>query len=606
MRKFCLRVNKLRELLLNYNIDGIIIHSTNEHCQSYPFSGSRLRWLTGFNGVTGKAIILLNKAIIFFSENYELNQAKELDLKTFEIQFTEKVNIFKWMQLNIKRGKRILYDSRLCTENEVLKYQRLFENNGIEFLDNYIVSNAISNTRNFINNDENFVDLIWKDKPKFFPTYLEKHQIKYSGKHSYEKIKNVSKGLKKEGIDLAILTLPDSIAWLLNIRGNDVPFVPIVFSYALLRSDATVDLFVGNSDEVEQIQSNFDDYIKVHSYDKFYWFLKNSLPKNVKIQIDKTSLPFSIISILKNNKLKVINKRDPCLLPRSCKNNIELSGMRKAHIRDGVALVKFFSWLSKSILTEEVTETNASEKLLAFRKEQPLFKDSSFETISAFGENSAIIHYNPTLRSNKKLVCNDIYLIDSGGHYLDGTTDVTRTISLGMPTKEQKDLFTYVLKGYIALSLAKFPFGTTGEQLDVLARRFLWEKGFDYPHGTGHGVGSYLSVHEGPQIISKIPSFVKLMPGMVISNEPGYYKKNSYGIRIESLLAVIEEDKSLKFETLTLCPIDKSLINIGMLDKEEVFWLNSYHSRVYECLNQFLDEKSKKWLFESTKALNTK
>lgn len=549
------KLKALRRLMEQQGLSALLIPRTDEFQGEYIASYSqRLAWLTGFTGSAGFAVITKEKAAFFTDGRYILQAKEELP------SFYEQYNISQksppqWILENLFAQGKVGYDPWLFTESQLNRYDRPL----------------VALTANPI-------DAMWIDRPAPPRGPICLHPIEYAGEDTKSKRTRIAASLKA---DQLLLTTCDSIAWLLNIRGNDVPHTPLVQSICLLRRDSTYILFVDlrkvNADILKSLQNDGGQLIDISQI----------LPYLQKItgacQIDPQTLPMILLQTLNQSGIEIVREPDPCLLPKAIKNGLELKGAREAHIQDGLALHRFFEWLDKQPLQGETTELSAAEKLHEFRKEGHLFQDLSFDTISGFAAHGAVIHYGVTPKSNIPLRRDGIYLLDSGGQYLTGTTDVTRTIALGAPTAEQKDRYTRVLKGHIALAQAVFPEGTTGAQLDVLARQFLWEVGCDYDHGTGHGVGSYLSVHEGPQGISKRPSDVPLKPGMILSNEPGYYKEGEYGIRIENLMTVVvvpEFPGFYGFETLTLAPLDLKLIDDNLLTDQERAWVEKYHEQI--------------------------
>ncbi len=545
----------LRARIKKHKLGGFLVPLSDEFQGEYiPGCAKRLEFLTGFTGSAGLAVILLNKAAFFTDGRYTLQAKREVSSKLYQIYNTLEKRPEEWLFENIKGALGI--DSWLHAKSA---YER-YEAHGLK-----------------LRPVENLVDYIWKEQPHAPKYSAIIHQLKYSGKSSLQKRKEIASAIKNKGADIAIITAPDSICWLLNIRGNDVPHTPIVRCYAFLGNKGKVSIFADPGKFDKKVRAYLGKGVTINSF--------NDLPKKIaalkgkKIVIDPDNAAAWFFINLEKAKAKIIKSQDPCQLPKACKNEVELQGMREAHKRDGRALYKFLEWLKEG---DNITEISAAEKLYEFRKENPHFRDLSFTTISGYGSNGAIVHYRVTPKTNKKLESGGLYLIDSGAQYVDGTTDVTRTVAIGTPTNEMKGHFTRVLKGHIAIATARFPVGTTGAQLDVLARNALWQAGLDYDHGTGHGVGSYLGVHEGPQYISKRGSNTPLMPGMIISNEPGVYITGKYGIRIENLVVVRESSipKFLEFETITLVPIDSSLIDLSMLTKNEIEWLDNYHKMV--------------------------
>jgi Xaa-Pro aminopeptidase len=437
------------------------------------------------------------------------------------------------------------------------------------------------------------------------------HGAEFAGQSSAEKRAALAKklaadGARDGGIAAAVLTLPDSIAWLLNVRGGDVSHSPLPLSFAILRRDGTVDWFVDPRKITPELGPHLGAEVRVRAPGDLAAAL--TAFKGEKVLADPATAASWIFDRLEEAGASIVRDADPCLMPKACKNEVELSGIRAAHRRDGAALSKFLAWVARAAPKGGVREVAASDKLEAFRRQSNLLRDLSFGTISGAGPNGAIVHYRASAKSDRELKPGELYLVDSGGQYPDGTTDVTRTVAIGAPTPEMKKHFTLVLKGHIALATARFPAGTSGSQLDALARVALWREGLDYDHGTGHGVGQYLCVHEGPQRISKLPNTVALKPGMVVSNEPGYYKTGAYGIRIENLVAVTKVGESeageiLGFETLTLAPIDRALVDTALLSSEEIAWLDAYHTRVRAEIGAQLEGDDRAWLDAATAPL---
>ncbi len=545
------KIKALRDFMETEGLAGLLIPRTDEYQGEYiaPCS-ERLNWLTGFTGSAGLALVTQSKAAFFTDGRYILQAKKEIP-SFFELYNTGQKTPAKWVSENLTADEKIGFDPWLFTEVQLQKYH------------NPLVSLK-----------ENPIDGLWADRPLPPQDFIRLHPLTYAGESDESKRKRIASWIKADHL---LITACDSIAWLLNIRGNDVPHTPIVHSVCLLHKDGSYDFFVDlnkiNGPLFNHFRQGGGRAIDIHQ-------LLNYLDKiNGSCQIDPQSVPLLLIQTLEHAGATLVRDKDPCLLPKAIKNRVEIQGAIQAHIQDGIALNRFLKWLEEQPLRGETTELSAAQKLYDFRKEGQHFEDLSFTTISAFGAHGAIIHYGVTPESDIPLTRGGLYLLDSGGQYLTGTTDVTRTIALGTPTVEQKDRYTRVLKGHIAIATAIFPKGTTGSQLDVLARQFLWEIGCDYDHGTGHGVGSYLSVHEGPQGISKKGTDVPLLPGMILSNEPGYYKEGEYGIRIENLVRVIELPQFkgfYGFETLTLVPLDLNLIEDCLLTQRERKWLEDY------------------------------
>jgi Xaa-Pro aminopeptidase len=417
----------------------------------------------------------------------------------------------------------------------------------------------------------------------------------------------LAEGLKNAGVEAAVITLADSVCWLLNMRGADVPHTPFALGFAILHDDGSADLFLDQAKRTPELMAHLGNSVQVHAPSQFVVALDAMKDKHVLV--DPATAASAIFDRLTKAGAKIRPAADPCQLPKACKNPLEIEGMRKAHIRDGSALARFLAWFESNAAGGELTEIQVAETLEGFRRATGFLSDVSFDTISGAGSNGAIVHYRVTRSTNRAIRPGEMFLLDSGAQYPDGTTDVTRTIMVGEATPEMRDRFTRVLKGHIALATAHFPEGTIGMQLDGFARRPLWEAGLDYDHGTGHGVGSYLSVHEGPQNISKKPVMQKLMPGMVCSNEPGFYKAGEFGIRIENLVVVREpqdlggDRQMMSFETITLAPIDLNLLEVSLLTEGERDWLNRYHRQVRDVISPLVEEEIRIWLERATRAI---
>lgn len=549
---------ELREQLAKYKVDAFIVPSSDEFQGEYlPAAARRLEFLTGFTGSNGMAIVAKNKAAFFTDGRYTLQANVQVPKEYAKYNMAEKSAVEWASEL---KGAVIGFDPKLFS----LRQYRTWEKAGVKL-------KAVPN----------LVDAMWHNRPAYPADAAFAYPIKYAGETSEAKIKRVLKNLDADALFIAA---PDSLCWLLNIRGDDIPHTPFLNATALLHKNGKIELFV---DAKKIPKGLLGKNVAIAA-------APNEIKGVVQIDPAQTSIWWS-----KQFK-KMVEAIDPIQLLKACKNKVEVGGITNAHIRDGAALSNFLCWLDHRWNGE--TEISVTEKLRTFRAAQPLFKDLSFATIAGMGANGAIVHYHATPQTNKKLM-QGLFLLDSGGQYWDGTTDVTRTIALGTPTAEQKADFTRVLKGHIVLASAAFPRGVTGAELDALARMPMWKAGKDYDHGTGHGVGCYLSVHEGPQGISR-RNTTPLHAGMILSNEPGFYKAGEYGIRIENLVLVKEKDKKfLCFETLTLAPIDRRLIDKNLLNLEEINWFNNYHALVLKTLTPLVDNKTKQWLKEMCKSL---
>ncbi len=591
------RIEDLRNELARQDLDGFIVPRVDEHQGEYvPPSAERLAWISGFTGSAGTAVILRDRATLFTDGRYTLQAETETDKSIFTLKHLIDEPVADWLAENLEPSFRLGYDAWLMTPNQQTNLKKSCAKAGAELIP----------TR------KNPIDNIWTDQPTspLNPAYAYDQTL--AGRTHDEKRAAVAEDLIKENLDAVVLSAPDSINWLLNIRGSDVPFTPFALCFAILFADGSVELFLDLEKRDRSLTKHLGSSIVVMDPVHLGDSLDRLGEHNKSIGFDADGTPVWIVHRLKNKGATVKTIGDPCQKPKAIKNTEELNGIRQAHLRDGKALTSFLAWLDDESKKGNVTEISAADRLERFRRESEKFRDLSFPTISGSGPNGAIVHYRVTSETDRHLKPGNLYLVDSGAQYVDGTTDVTRTLVIGgNPPEEAKRHFTLVLKGHIALSSCLFPEGTTGSQLDILARHALWQEGLDYDHGTGHGVGCFLSVHEGPQRISKMPSRIALEPGMILSNEPGYYKADNYGIRIENLVQVVEKEtpsegerKMLGFEPLTLAPIDQRLINTGLLNDKEKNWVNSYHQQVRKTLAPLLDDKTVKWLNQATAHLN--
>ncbi len=585
------RLAQLRKNLLIMEAHGMIVPRNDRFQGEQVAAGDeRLAWLTGFTGSAGYAVILPTQAALFLDGRYTLQGQNQVDSTLYKVFNSAESSPLTWLSEHLEPNMVICYDPWLHTYNQIKIWQRICDGLGIQLMPT----------------KQNPIDQLWLNRPAPPLTPMVNHKQCYAGQESEEKREALAKELNRVGAEAVIISSLESIAWLLNIRGQDLACTPVSHCTVIFYCHNEIDLFVN----LEKIDAELESILgsKVHLRSPEYLEERLGHFLEHRIMVDPDHTPMHIILKLKQENATLIYQSDPCALPRAIKNSIEVTGARLAHIRDGAAVVKFLSWLDYNLAEGEiVTEIKAADYLEQCRKQQNLFKGLSFPSISAFGPHGAMAHYRPTEQSDAIIQGDTLYLIDSGGQYLDGTTDITRTIAIGTPTSIQKEHFTRVLKGHIALATAIFPHGTTGNRLDTLARLPLWQAGLDYNHGTGHGVGSYLDVHEGPQRISKAASTIPLQPGMIISNEPGYYKEGAYGIRIENLVTVVPienlETPMLGFETLTLAPIDRNLIEISLLSPTEIEWVNSYHQKVRDTLLPLVDDQTKAWLIAATERI---
>lgn len=587
------RLAALRAELTKRALDGFIVPRADEHQGEYvPKRAERLAWLTAFTGSAGAAIVLQDKAAIFVDGRYTLQVSQQTDTQLFEPHDLIAEGLGTWIENNCPKDSRIGYDPWLHSMAQIEALRTSAEKAGAAL----------------VSCDTNPIDAVWLDQPPAPLAPAMPHRLALAGDAAESKRTRIAEEIQRQGGDACVLTLPDSICWLLNIRGGDVPHTPFALAFAIHNSDGSTDLFMDPRKSSLEFERHLGNAVRLRTPDEFGSILDGLKGKSVIV--DPAMGASAIFDRLGAAGARIKRAPDPCQLPKACKNPVEIEGMRKAHIRDGAAVCRFLAWLSREAPGGYLTEIDAAEALEGFRVSTGALSDLSFDSISAAGPHAAIPHYRVTRSSNRRIARDEIFLIDSGAQYPDGTTDITRTLIIGEPSAEMRDRFTRVLKGHIALATMRFPEGTTGAALDAFARKSLWDAGLDYDHGTGHGVGSYLSVHEGPQNISKRPVNQPLRPGMICSDEPGYYKAGAYGIRIENLIVVTEPEelpggdrKTMRFETITLAPIDRALVEVSLLTAEERDWLNAYHARVRDTLAPFLDTETNTWLTAATQCI---
>ncbi|HEV2866319.1 MAG TPA: aminopeptidase P family protein, partial [Allosphingosinicella sp.] len=584
------RLKALREQLKADRLDGFVVPLTDEHMSEYVGSyAQRLAWLTGFQGSAGSAVVLPQEAAIFVDGRYTLQVRSQVDGAHWSYQSVPETSVAEWLKVHAPDGGRIGYDPWLHTKDWVARAKEALAEKGAEL----------------VPVRRNPIDAVWADKPEPSKARLVVQPDALAGKSAAAKRQEMADWLREQKADAAVLSALDSIAWTFNVRGEDVEHTPVALSFALVNDDGTAELFVAPEKIGDDVRQHLGNGVRVHDRSEFEGYLRSLAGKTVVADPERAVA--AIFEALENAGAKVVQKRDPAVLPKAIKNEAEIAGHRAAQARDGAALSRFLHWISLEAPKGNVDELKAVAKLHEFRQACGDLRDTSFDTISGAGPNGAIVHYRVTEETNRPLEMDSLYLVDSGGQYPDGTTDVTRTVAIGTPTEEMRDRFTRVLKGHIAVARAVFPDGTRGSQLDTLARQYLWAAGLDYAHGTGHGVGAYLAVHEGPQRISPVGSSQPggdepLRAGMFLSNEPGYYKTGAYGIRVENLVLVerreVEgaEKPVLGFETLTFAPIDRSLIAKEMLSPEEREWVDAYHAKVLEVVGPQLEGEAKAWL----------
>ena len=581
----------IRQAMADQGLDGLLVPHEDEHQNEYlPAANDRLGWATGFTGSAGAAVIFQDKAAIFVDGRYTLQVRDQVDEATFEIRDLVDGGVGAYLETAAKPGQAIGYDPRLHSPDALQRLKAAAAKAGAELKPVAV----------------NPLDAAWGEaRPEQPAAPVVPHPLEYAGEDSAAKRKRIGENLAGQGATAAVLTAPASLAWLFNIRGGDVIRSPLPLGQAILFSDGTARLFLDPRKVTPELPTWLGNEVRLERPEDLPLALAELSGR--KVLVDPAQSSAWYFDALAEGGVEVLRAEDPCALPRACKNAVEIEGARRAHARDGAALTRFLHWLATEGEAGPLDEITAVRKLESFREATGALKDLSFDTIAGAAGNGAVVHYRPTERLNRRAETGSLMLIDSGAQYLDGTTDVTRTVAIGAPTAEMKQRFTLVLKGHLALARVRFPAGTTGSALDVLARQALWAQGFDYDHGTGHGVGSYLGVHEGPQRISKSPSPVALKPGMILSNEPGYYKEGAYGIRIENLQVVTEAepipggDRPMHgFETLTLAPIDRRCIDRDLLTEEERAQLDAYHARVREVVGPQLEAAARVWLEAAT------
>ncbi|MBO1324033.1 aminopeptidase P family protein [Acetobacter sp. TBRC 12305] len=594
----CARLQALRALVAKERLDGLIIPHSDEFLGEYtPACAERLAWLTGFTGSAGSAVVLANEAAVFSDGRYTTQLDQQVDGACWQRLHSLRTPPATWLAETAEPGSRIGYDPRIMSQADLRPFAAL---DGVT-----LVATPC-----------NLIDSLWTDRPALpdGPAFI--HPLNHAGESSASKRTRIALTLREAGQDAAVLSDSASIAWLLNIRGSDIPCTPVVLAFAIIHADATTDLFIAPGKIPPAVRDWLGPDIRTHDPAEMEQVLASLSGRTVGVDPASNAVWFG--QCLERHGAMVRETPDPCLLPKACKNDTEQAGMRTAHLRDGIALCRFLHWLDTD--GHNATELEAASRLDAFRAEGAGYVEQSFPAISGAGPNGAIIHYRVTGQSDRRLEDNEVYLIDSGGQYPEGTTDVTRTVwtGPGVPPDDLKKVFTRVLKGNIRLGQARFPIGTAGFALDALARYALWQAGLDYDHGTGHGVGSFLSVHEGPARIAKSPNTVALQSGMVLSNEPGFYKPGAYGIRLETLLLVrpvhppaAQADHNadsgrqfLEFETLTLAPFDRRLIDLAVLGPEDTTLLDSYHARILQLIGPHLPPGAQKWLAGACLPLN--
>ncbi len=577
---------KLRAEMAKLGLDGFYVPHEDEYQNEYlPEANERLAWVSGFTGSFGSAMILQDIAAVFIDGRYTIQAADQTDADLFQRVAVPDPGAFGWLSRQDLKGLTLGYDPRLMTPNDVDAMQNAASKAGATI-------KAVT---------ENPVDLAWTDRPAQPLAPVHPHALTFSGVSSENKRAALAEHLQQEKADAAIISAPASLAWLFNIRGGDVACSPLPLGRAILRKDGSAALFLDPAKETDGLREHLGNQVTLLPLDELEEELASLSGQTISLDPGLASAWF--FQQLDAAGASILRQADPVLLPKACKNAAELDGTAAAHRRDGAAVTRFLHWLDTDAQSGSVTEIDAALKLLDFRSVDPDMKDMSFETISGAGPNGALPHYRVSSASNRALERGSLYLVDSGGQYPDGTTDITRTVPIGDPSDDMRRHYTLVLKGHIALDCVRFPAGTTGTHLDTLARHALWQAGLDYDHGTGHGVGVFLGVHEGPQRIAKAWNAIPLQAGMIVSNEPGFYKEGAYGIRIENLQYVTPEEvieggdrPMLGFECLTFAPLARDLIDTNLLSNAERDWVDDYHQRVLAEIEDLVDGAAADWL----------
>lgn len=578
------RLKALRRELKSEGLDGFIVPRADAHQgENVAPRDERLAWLTGFTGSAGFCVALKDQAGVFIDGRYRLQVKDQVDLDHFTPVHWPEISLADWLLDSLPSGGNIAFDPWLHGKSQIDE-----------------LSKALVGTDISLREIDNLVDRIWSDQPAPPCGPIQAHTLEFAGESSDSKRQNIAGILKANSQAASVITLPDSIAWLLNIRGSDIARTPVALAFLILWNDGKAQLFTEPAKADPSVLDHLGADITLSPPIEFEIAIAQL---KGTVRVDKATAPVQVSTLLAKAGVEIAYAPDPCALPKACKNKVEISGTIAAHLRDGVAMAEFLAWLDAQGREPELSEIEVVKKLEGFRAVSNLLVDISFETICGTGPNGAINHYRVTEESNRQIESGDLLLVDSGGQYRDGTTDITRTIAIGTPTDEQRQCFTRVLKGMIAISLARWPKGLSGRDLDPLARNALWRAGQDYDHGTGHGVGAFLGVHEGPQSLSR-KSTVPFEEGMILSNEPGYYREGAFGIRIENLIFVekagpligADAREMLSFQTITFTPIDRALIDKHMLSEKEIDWLNAYHSETYSKISPNCTKVTREWM----------
>ncbi|MCB0283628.1 MAG: aminopeptidase P family protein [Calditrichaeota bacterium] len=591
------RIKALRSEMQKRQIKAYLIPSIDAHQSEYvPALWQRRPFISGFNGSAGDVVITMQNGGLWTDGRYYAQAEEQLSgsgIDLFRASDGGTPTIPDFLKTELQKGDIVAADPKTFSVSQAQSLMKEIKSNGLQF--------------EFI--EENLIDIIWEDQPELPKDPIKIHPIKYAGESVESKLSRIRRAIAANDCYAHVITMLDAIAWTFNLRGKDVDFNPVFIAYAIITQDDAY-LFTRSEKITEEVRRNLGNAVHIFDYSEFKTHLDKLAQSAKRIWIDGTTTNYWIYSML-YPKCDIYNGMSPVIKFKAIKNEAELNGYRACHIRDGVAMVNFLHWLDNAVPKGGITELSATEKLLEFRQQQDMFQGPSFSSISSYKIHGAIIHYSVTKESDIPLEAEGVYLIDSGGQYLDGTTDITRTVALGTVGDEEKENFTRVLMGHINLCLTSFPKGTNGPALDVISRQALWEIGLNFNHGTGHGVGAYLGVHEGPQAINPSRGFgVALEPGMILSNEPGYYKNKQYGMRVENLINVVpdkelssDEFEFYKFENATICPIDTRLIKKSVMQEKHINWLNEYHERVLNILSPFVSGEVKDWLKNATKAV---
>jgi Xaa-Pro aminopeptidase len=588
------RVAALRTELARRGLTGFIIPRSDRHQNEYvPASEERLAWLTGFTGSAGAAIVLMERAVLFVDGRYTLQVREQVDTSLFTIEHLVETPPDRWIETNLTNADRLGYDPWLHTVESAERLAKACAAAGATLV-------AV---------EPDLIDAIWSDRPAPPLGAVMLHDLRFAGEAAEDKLARIRAELVKLRADALVISDPHAVAWAFNIRGADVAHTPLPLAFAVIPQTGRPALFVDGRKLSNDVRDRLEGLADIREPADFVQALAALGQARKTVRLDQATAADALARLVTSHGGKIARGMCPIALMKAIKNPAEIAGARAAHVRDGVAMTRFLAWFDREAARGALTEVDAVAALESFRRDTGLLKDISFPTISGAGPDGAIVHYRVTSKTNRGIAPGELFLIDSGGQYEDGTTDITRTVAVGAPTAEMCERFTQVLKGHIAIARAVFPDGTTGAQLDSFARQFLWTQGLDFDHGTGHGVGSYLSVHEGPARISKLGT-TALRRGMILSNEPGYYKAGAYGIRIENLVLVVEAaavpgaEKALNaFETLTLAPIDRRLVVADMLTPDEMDWLDGYHARVAQMLSPLVDDETRAWLAAATRPL---